>query len=254
MQEELPTAGLIRTTSWATAWRRAAAWAQFTTGGAGALFFAAMVAVAACASITSLFGIFLGGGGGAFIMFCVCAGFVYFTWKPLRDTCVKLGRMWRIAAGVEPGDAGPVFDKSIVSLALLAALAGYGLFSLVHVFAGLINKEHESCVLGSISSMREAIKFYASDNGGKFPADLQELTLNAKYISSLPVLRTLKHHEPGPVLSMSGEDFRAGKFTDTGGWAYVNSPGDRDWGRIVVNCLHSKETKGLNQGQPWTTF
>ena len=95
-----------------------------------------------------------------------------------------------------------------------------------------------------------SVTAYADANGGKFPADLRAMKFNGR--AKIPYPYTAQHKEVTDIQYVSGVNFRAEKFSDTGGWAYVNTPGDKDWGKLVINCTHSKGTK--TGGRPWTAF
>ena len=86
--------------------------------------------------------------------------------------------------------------------------------------------------VAAMSSVRGALQAYAAANQGRYPADLGELVLNAKYLANIPPAGLKEHPISNAVQYMSGEDFKAGRFTDAGGWAYVNSPDEPQLGGL----------------------
>ncbi len=95
--------------------------------------------------------------------------------------------------------------------------------------------------------LRRAIQAYYGEKGA-FPEDIKELVPN--YLPGIPVARVKRHSAVNSVRHISGKDFRAKKFADSGGWAYVNVPGDSDWGLLFLDCTH--HTEGPGEKIPWT--
>lgn len=99
----------------------------------------------------------------------------------------------------------------------------------------------------SLVSLRRAIQAYYGEKGA-FPADIKELV--PKYLPGIPFARVKRHSAVNSVRHISGKDFRAKKFADSGGWAYVNVPEDSDWGLLFLDCTH--RTEGPGEKIPWT--
>lgn len=140
-------------------------------------------------------------------------------------------------------------------IGIFVFLLGFGGCGLIAIpqLSDLIRKNETSGTLGQLSSVRSAIQVYYGDSDGSFPADLGLLV--PKYLSNgLPAIKLPGHSKSNAVQYLSGEEFRAGKFSDAGGWAYVNSPDDQAaWGSLVLNCTHLRHS-GAGPGLPWSTF
>ena len=127
---------------------------------------------------------------------------------------------------------------TLIELMIVVAIIGILAAIAIPKFADLINKSKEGATKGSLSSVRSAIQVYYGDTEGWFPADtLACLTVNAKYISAVPVakLPNTGHADIATVVTT---------WADGGGWAYYNAPGTPStWGNFVVNCSH-EDIKG----------
>lgn len=141
------------------------------------------------------------------------------------------------------------FTKIGPAVFFLAIIISCGWYA-VSKFAELQTKASEGATVGKLAMMRVSIQVYYGKTGGKFPADLQELLPQylPAHVRDIPFAHTANHGKNSAVQYISGDDYRAGKFTDTGGWAYVNTPGDNNWGTLVVNCTH----KLYKREQLWT--
>ena len=145
------------------------------------------------------------------------------------------------------------FRRGFTLIELMIVVAIIGILAAIAIpkFADLINKSKEGATKGSLSSVRSAIQVYYGDNEGWFPADtLGCLTLNAKYLSEIPVAKLpgTGHADSSAVMGNA--------LNDAGGWAYANKPQSIPWGQFLVNCAH-EDLKG--QGDPaitelWTAF
>ena len=99
-------------------------------------------------------------------------------------------------------------------------------------FADLIRKSKENETKVELSILRNAIHSYYEQNGGNYPASLDDKKFVGKYLDKVqPVKLGKYHHETNEVKINGGLD-------DFGGWYY-----DSETGEIKVNCTH-KDTKG----------
>jgi len=134
----------------------------------------------------------------------------------------------------------------------MLCLGGCGWYA-ARQFANIQTAADEGSTKGSLSSLRSALQGYYGDHEGKFPTDLAILV--PKYLKYMPMTITASHGRVrGDIFYLSGKDFREGRFTDTGGWAYVNTPGDPEFGTLVVNCTHNDYSIHPEVRKPWTTF
>lgn len=130
----------------------------------------------------------------------------------------------------------------VAIIGVLAAIA-------IPKFAQLINKSKEGHTKGALATLRTAISVYYSDNEGIFPSDdLSVLLKNAKYVAYIPDARLpgTPHQDSKLVTPVSSA---GALITDDAGWAYDNTRGDSEWGKITVNCSHT-DTSGAN----WSSF
>jgi type II secretory pathway pseudopilin PulG len=130
----------------------------------------------------------------------------------------------------------------VAIIGILAAIA-------IPKFADLIDKSKEGYTKGALSTLRSAISVYYADNQGWYPADdLSSLLATHKYINSIPAVKIPR--TPHLVIADVAAGGSTGAYiTDFGGWAYINNPSDRDWGRISVNCSHLDI-----KGEDWSLF
>lgn len=100
------------------------------------------------------------------------------------------------------------------------------------VYSGLIRKSNEGATRGNLGAVRAALSIYFADHEGAHAPDLQELTVNGKYLSVLPKAKTPGYHADSTAVLLAGEP------DDSGGWVY-----DPATGEVKVNCTHT-DTKG----------
>jgi general secretion pathway protein G len=139
---------------------------------------------------------------------------------------------------------------------LMIVIAILGILSAVAVpkFSDLIRKSQEGATKGSLSTLRGALHIYYADNEGAYPTDdLACLTINGKYIASIPAAYAAGHHGKTTVVQNNDDWGMAAIMTvDTGVWLYWNSattnPPKR-WGDIWVGCAHTDA-----KGTQWTAI
>ena len=133
---------------------------------------------------------------------------------------------------------------TLIELMIVVAIIGILAAIAIPKFADLINKSKEGATKGSLSSVRSAIQVYFGDNEGWFPADtLACLTVNAKYISAVPVAK-LPNTGHADVATVTTVVIPGAAVSDAGGWNYANaSTTPSTWGNFVVNCNH-EDIKG----------
>lgn len=96
--------------------------------------------------------------------------------------------------------------------------------------------------LRRLSALRMAAELYRQEKG-KFPPAFAE-TLRSGKLEAAPRLKL-----PGHFGSDEVRDVPSMRVTDSGGWAYVNAPADRDFGLVYMDCAHRDE-----RGRFWSEF
>lgn len=138
---------------------------------------------------------------------------------------------------------------TLIELMIVVAIIGILAVISIPKFSDLIDKSKEGYTKGALSTLRSAVAVYYADNLGKYPADdLTSLLASHKYINSIPAVKIPRTpHLVSDIVSPGASTDTY--ITDTGGWAYVNNPDDRDWGRLSVNCSHLDI-----KGEDWSVF
>lgn len=113
--------------------------------------------------------------------------------------------------------------------------AGAGLF---HLSSGMEPAE----VIRKLSGLRVSLALYAMQRQGP-PASFSEV-IRAGHLEAAPALKLPWHPRAGRVRDVSSRAVR-----DTGGWAYVNAPGDPDFGLVFIDCAHQDA-----KGRFWSEF
>ena len=123
-----------------------------------------------------------------------------------------------------------------------------GILAVVAVpkFGNLINKTKEGATKGNLGAIRGALTIYYGDMEGLYPVSIYGLTVNGKYMATLPVSKLPNLH-PDALTEASGST--AAVLTDAGGWSYVNNSTDGNFGSLWVNCSHT-DSKGVL----WTSY
>lgn len=95
----------------------------------------------------------------------------------------------------------------------------------------------------SLNSLRSEIQVYYGDHNGVFPAKLEVLTENQKYLKEIPFINLPGHARTNSVKYLSTEKLYPELLTDSGGWVYFNSKRDSETsGMIMFDCIHKDET------------
>ena len=98
-------------------------------------------------------------------------------------------------------------------------------------------------VIRKLSSLRLALALYGVEHKQAPPSDFAEVLASGK-LEAVPELKLRRHFKSGKVRNMP-----AMKITDSGGWAYVNNPQDKDFGLAYIDCSHKDE-----KGRYWSEF
>ena len=97
-------------------------------------------------------------------------------------------------------------------------------------------------VVKKLSGMRLSLELYRQEYK-RLPASFKE-TLRAGTLEEAPGLKLSLHLKTSSV-----RDTPSMLIKDTGGWAYVNEPGDPDFGLLYIDCAHKDE-----KGRFWSEF
>lgn len=92
---------------------------------------------------------------------------------------------------------------------------------------------------GSLGALRSAMSIFYGDTEGHYPAELDQLTKNGKYLTHIPMARTGMHSDSNSVVFACGPN----QLKDTGGWAYCNKKQHKDFGSVGVDCTH-RDSRG----------
>jgi hypothetical protein len=104
----------------------------------------------------------------------------------------------------------------------------------------LVEKHQAGDVKGYLGKLREALATYGHDHAGAKPVLLDSLIphyLDAIPSGILPYWQTPYNTARHPG-AMRVKYFRCFAPDDTGGWGYINSPRDVNFGKVFVNCTH----------------
>jgi prepilin-type N-terminal cleavage/methylation domain-containing protein len=132
---------------------------------------------------------------------------------------------------------------TLIELMIVVAIIGILAAIAIPKFASLIRKSGEGASKGNLGAIRSALSIYYGDMEGQYPQAMTALTINAKYLSALPVAKTPNYHAD------SSAQNNATTSNDAGGWNYDNVAGDPNLGTVLVNCTHT-DTKGTL----WTSY
>ena len=133
---------------------------------------------------------------------------------------------------------------TLIELMIVVAIIGILAAIAIPKFADLVRKSNEGASKGNLGAVRSALSIYYGDNEGVYPTDsLGSLTLNGKYLTSMPLAKTPNYHPDSATVA------NVTSGNDAGGWAYDNTTTDPNYGTVWVNCTHT-DTKG----NIWTSY
>ncbi len=132
---------------------------------------------------------------------------------------------------------------TLIELMIVVAIIGILAAIAIPKFASLIRKSSEGASKGNLGAIRSALSIYYGDMEGQYPATVDSLTINGKYLASVPSAKAPNYHADTSGLTY------AITSADGGGWVYNNTFGDSNYGTILVNCTHT-DTKGT----VWTVY
>lgn len=97
-------------------------------------------------------------------------------------------------------------------------------------------------VIRKLSTLRLALALYGAEHKGP-PADFATVLSSGK-LEAVPELKLRGHFYRSAVRNVP-----AMRITDSGGWAYVNDPKNKDFGLAYIDCSHKDE-----KGRYWSEF
>jgi len=125
---------------------------------------------------------------------------------------------------------------------ILAALAAAGLLLAARWTAWFYGGMETAEVLRKLSGLRVSLTLYTLEHGKK-PASFADI-IKSGNLEGAPKLKLARH-----FAATSVRDTNSFRIKDTGGWAYVNAPGDPSFGLLYIDCSHKDE-----KGRYWSEF
>ena len=132
---------------------------------------------------------------------------------------------------------------TLIELMIVVAIIGILAAIAIPKFAELIRKSSEGASKGNLGAIRSALSIYYGDMEGQYPVDMAALTVNGKYLSTLPMAKAPNYHADSAGVTA------ATSATDVGGWGYNNVTTNPNFGTVWVGCTHT-DTKG----SVWSTY
>jgi hypothetical protein len=105
----------------------------------------------------------------------------------------------------------------------------------------LLSKTNIDATKGNLGGIRSMLSIYYGDMEGQYPVDLMTLTVNAKYMRTIPRTHsiafnnTVYHTGSGKLAYFPSRE----AADDRGGWGYINDPASQDFGTAFINCTHT---------------
>jgi hypothetical protein len=124
----------------------------------------------------------------------------------------------------------------LAAAAVLLALGGWWTGRIL--FGGMDAAE----VIRKLSSLRLALALYGAEHKSP-PADFADALTSGK-LEAVPELKLRGHFYSSKVRNVP-----AMGITDSGDWAYVNDPKDKNFGLAYIDCSHKDE-----KGRYWSEF
>jgi type II secretory pathway pseudopilin PulG len=130
-----------------------------------------------------------------------------------------------------------------IEIAVAIVIISSLVFLTVYKCLSVLEQSKEIATKKGLSSLRNAIAIYYSDNSGRYPdSDISKEIVEKGYIEKIPYVY-IPHHKKSNQITIDNLN----KNTDSGGWAYkVDDTPDsngRTKGQIWINCSHGDWSK-----------
>ena len=132
---------------------------------------------------------------------------------------------------------------TLIELMIVVAIIGILAAIAIPKFASLIRKSSEGASKGNLGAIRSALSIYYGDMEGQYPANMDSLTVNGKYLSVIPSAKAPNYHADVSAVVYQTDS------NDGAGWSYNNTNLNPNQGTILVNCTHT-DTKAT----VWTVY
>jgi prepilin-type N-terminal cleavage/methylation domain-containing protein len=132
---------------------------------------------------------------------------------------------------------------TLIELMIVVAIIGILAAIAIPKFADLIRKSNEGATKGNLGAVRSALSIYYGDLEGVYPNNPEALTINGKYLSTVPNAKTPNYHGDSAAFNIASTE------TDAGGWNYNNVSTNANFGTLFVNCTHTD-----SKGSVWTSY
>jgi hypothetical protein len=166
---------------------------------------------------------------------------------------------------IDNWERGNTSSKKVpIIIASLLAAVTLTVLIVVNQFSQLTLYPTQNRTKSDLGTLRSALAIYYEDNEKHYPTSLDVLTgpytvggktYSGRYLREIPKVNLGKSQriliwcmEPHPT-STEVHYLASAEATDTGGWAYVNDPNSRDFGKIFINCTHVDL-----RGNPWSSY
>src|SRR5438045_1305174 len=83
---------------------------------------------------------------------------------------------------------------TLIELMIVVAIIGILAAIAIPKFAELIRKSSEGASKGNLGAIRSALSIYYGDMEGQYPADMAAMTINGKYLTTIPMSKAPNYH------------------------------------------------------------
>lgn len=109
-----------------------------------------------------------------------------------------------------------------------------------------IRAAREAQTKGNLAVLRSAVGVFMAYRDGNYPTNLEDVTQYPYFLDKIPMKYTPPYHPEGNSVSNGNS---AMMTNAQGDWYYFNDPTEVEYGRVVVNCVHSDI-----KGKAWSSY